>query len=93
MQNLQRLDMQQVEAVGARIELDLRIGSAFTRLQTLAFQNRFEELQSKVISYGSCQFPTLGFVVDRYKSREQFIPENFWYISASYTVEGQGKAE
>ncbi|CAN0392813.1 unnamed protein product, partial [Hapterophycus canaliculatus] len=30
-------------------------------------QNRFDELQDGVISYGPCQFPTLGFIVDRYK--------------------------
>lgn len=33
----------------------------------LARQNRFDELQEGVISYGPCQFPTLGFIVDRYK--------------------------
>lgn len=36
--------------------------------------------QSKVISYGSCQFPTLGFVVDRYLRVRNFVPEPFWYI-------------
>lgn len=85
--------MRQVDAVAARIELDLRIGAAFTRLQTLAFRDRFEELQNKVISYGSCQFPTLGFVVERYLSRERFISEDFWYISASYTDQKGLKAD
>ena len=45
-----------------RMEIDLRIGAAFTRFQTLRLQARFPQLGMSVISYGSCQFPTLGFV-------------------------------
>lgn len=30
---------------------------------------------------GSCQFPTLGFVVDRYNEVQNFVAETFWYIS------------
>lgn len=33
------------------------------------------------MSSGSCQFPTLGFVVDRYFRVKNFVPEIFWYIS------------
>lgn len=29
---------------------------------------------------GSCQFPTLGFVVDRYFRVKRFLPEQFWSI-------------
>lgn len=29
---------------------------------------------------GSCQFPTLGFVVDRYFRVKRFVPEQFWSI-------------
>lgn len=29
---------------------------------------------------GSCQFPTLGFVVDRYFRVQRFVPEKFWSI-------------
>lgn len=36
--------------------------------------------ESFVISYGPCQFPTLGFVVDRFERIRNFIPEEFWYI-------------
>ena len=78
------LDLRQAAAVDARSELDLRIGAVFTRFQTLQLKNKFEELKdSKVISYGSCQFPTLGFVVDRYQKVRDFKPEEFWYISLS----------
>lgn len=36
-----------------------------------------------MISYGSCQFPTLGFIVDRFKRVRNFRPETFWYIKVS----------
>ena len=47
------LDELQANAVAARIELDLRIGAAFTRLQTLQLQAVAEILKEKVISYGT----------------------------------------
>ncbi|KAF2712980.1 DNA topoisomerase 3-beta [Pleomassaria siparia CBS 279.74] len=77
------LDEAQANAVAARIELDLRLGAAFTRMQTLALQAMIPqqgEEQKKIISYGSCQFPTLGFVVDRYLRVRNFVPESFWHI-------------
>ncbi len=40
--------------------------------------------RQKVISYGSCQFPTLGFVVDRYLRVRNFVPETFWYIKVHH---------
>ena len=46
------LDDRQANAVAARIELDLRIGAAFTRLQTLQLQNLAAVLANKTISYG-----------------------------------------
>ncbi|KAG4306243.1 hypothetical protein PORY_000231 [Pneumocystis oryctolagi] len=73
------IDQRQVSAVAARIEFDLRTGSAFTRFQTLSLRD-FEPLAKEIISYGSCQFPTLGFVVDRWKRIKNFVSEKFWYI-------------
>lgn len=74
------MDERQVNAVAARIELDLRIGAAFTRLQSLQLQSLSDNLKNQTISYGSCQFPTLGFVVDRYNRVRNFKPETFWLI-------------
>lgn len=72
------------DAVDVRSELDLRIGAAFTRFQTLRLQRRFPDLLAdRLISYGSCQFPTLGFVVERYKAIEEFVPEDFWKIEGN----------
>ncbi|KAH1016264.1 hypothetical protein HUJ04_007516 [Dendroctonus ponderosae] len=75
------------DAVDVRQELDLRTGAAFTRLQTLRLQQVFpQKLAEKLISYGSCQFPTLGFVVERYQAIEDFIPEAFWKIKMNHAV-------
>ncbi|KAJ5384988.1 DNA topoisomerase type IA [Penicillium concentricum] len=83
------LDEYQASAVAARIELDLRIGAAFTRLQTLQLQTVVAALKEKIISYGSCQFPTLGFVVDRYLRVKNFKPETFWGIKVILNREGK----
>ncbi|KAI0243784.1 DNA topoisomerase, partial [Massospora cicadina] len=82
------LDTRLVDAVDARSEVDLRIGAALTRFQTLTLQSRFEPLRGGVISYGSCQFPTLGFVVERYLKRRDFVPEQFSKIAMAYTRDG-----
>ena len=47
------LDEKQANAVAARIELDLRIGASFTRLQTLQLQTVTEKLADQIISYGN----------------------------------------
>lgn len=65
-------------AVDARQEIDLRIGVAYTRFQTMRLKNKFSGLSESVISYGPCQFPTLGFVVDRFWRIQKFKPEDFW---------------
>ena len=57
------------------------VGAAFTRFQTLRLQKIFPTvLADQLISYGSCQFPTLGFVVERYKQVQAFVPEPFWKL-------------
>ncbi len=40
------------------------------------------------IPTGSCQFPTLGFVVDRYFRVQNFVPEKFWSIAVGHTKDG-----
>ena len=68
----------------ARQEIDLRIGAAFTRFQTLRIQNKFDKVSNHVISYGPCQFPTLGFVVERHLDIRAFVPSDFWSITCEY---------
>lgn len=56
-------------------------------MQTQALQNMIPvgvDERGKLISYGSCQFPTLGFVVDRYLRVRNFVPEPFWYIKVHH---------
>ena len=71
------------DAVHARQEIDLRIGAAFTRWQTDRLRRKFgvgnEEFKG-TISYGPCQFPTLGFVCERYLKRKNFVSQGFWTI-------------
>ncbi len=41
-------------------------GAAFTRYQTQLLRRAFPSvLSDQLVSYGPCQFPTLGFVVER----------------------------
>ena len=89
LKSLGRINEGMVDAVEARMQLDLRVGAAFTRFQSLRLQQRFDQFNGgnkKVISYGPCQFPTLGFVVERWARIETFVPENFWTIEMSITV-------
>ncbi|KAF9412994.1 DNA topoisomerase [Podila epigama] len=58
MRNPVFIDYNQANAVDARQEVDLRIGS--------------------------CQFPTLGFIVDQYRKVENFVPESFWKIELKH---------
>lgn len=88
MTQLVSIDENQSQAVEARMELDLRIGAAFTRFQTLRLGKKFTVLADHVISYGSCQFPTLGFVVDQYWRVNNFVPENFWKLEMSVARDG-----
>eukprot|EP00884_Botryococcus_braunii_P013362 jgi/Botrbrau1/22026/Bobra.0024s0040.1 len=79
-------------AVDARQELDLRIGASFTRLQTLLLQSKFDwqdarlegEGARKLISYGPCQFPTLGLIVQRAWDIRAHVAEAFWFIHVAY---------
>nr|KAF6459486.1 DNA topoisomerase III alpha [Rousettus aegyptiacus] len=84
-ENLTEPDQRVSDAVDVRQELDLRIGAAFTRFQTLRLQKIFPEvLAEQLISYGSCQFPTLGFVVERFKAIQSFVPEIFHKIKVTH---------
>lgn len=87
--NLRDLDDRQVDAVSARIDLDLRTGYAFTRFLTTSLQSMGGPLERAIMSYGSCQFPTLGFVVDRYFKVQNFVPEAFWSIKVMHKKDGK----
>ena len=86
---LQRPDKRKADAVAARSELDLRAGAAFTRFQTFRIDGRYEDVQTKVVSYGPCQFPTLGFIVQRQQEIEAHAHKQFWKIELSTKIDNQ----
>lgn len=59
-------------SVDARQIIDLKVGVAFTRYQSMFLKDRYIEFKDKVISYGPCQTPTLGLVVSRDKQIKDF---------------------
>ncbi|EKX73240.1 DNA topoisomerase III, putative [Theileria equi strain WA] len=84
--NLREPDINLAKAVETRQEIDLRIGSAMTRFMTLKYKH-FLNTKSNVLSYGPCQLPTLGFVVDRFKRIENFVREEYWSINVEVVLE------
>lgn len=42
-------------------------------------------LDRRIVSYGPCQFPTLGFVVERFKQHINFVREPFWKLVLTHT--------
>lgn len=96
------LDRAQVAAVKARMEIDLRTGYAFTRLLTGGLGNlrnlegqggRASGASSRpsMISFGNCQFPTLGFVVDRFTRIANFSPQATYTLSIAIGGSGPKK--
>lgn len=87
--NLKLPDKNLADAVSCRQEMDLRIGAIFTRFQTLYFREKLGLAFGSIlrytiivifISYGPCQFPTLGFIVERFQQIRGFQSEKFWNI-------------
>ncbi|KAL3729036.1 hypothetical protein ACJRO7_033608 [Eucalyptus globulus] len=91
-QNLVEPNRWFADAVDARQEIDLRIGASFTRFQTMLLRDAFvidsaADDRNLVLSYGPCQFPTLGFVVERFWEIQSHEPEEFWIINCSHKSE------
>eukprot|EP00171_Calliarthron_tuberculosum_P004151 IDg4151t1 len=93
--HLEALNDRVASMVETRQEIDLRAGSAYTRFLTTVLE-RFDLSAAApfgstraIVSYGPCQFPTLGLVVDRWLSIENFVRRPFWVfvlVLRSYAV-------
>ncbi|MEM2778308.1 MAG: DNA topoisomerase [Candidatus Jordarchaeales archaeon] len=68
-----------------RHRFDLVTGAAFTRLMTLSKKVRPD---GKLVSWGSCQSPTLWFVYEREMEIRNFKPEKYWVVSAIIDAHG-----
>lgn len=66
-----------------RHKFDLITGAAYTRLLTLS--RRFGD---NLVSWGSCQSPTLWFVYKREMEIRNFKPEKYWVVSALISING-----
>jgi DNA topoisomerase IA len=82
------LNWRWVEKARLRQAFDLITGAAFTRLLTLSTKRRNKNVN--LISWGSCQIPTLYFVVKREKEIMSFKPTKYWYLRATLeTAKGE----
>lgn len=52
-------------------------------------QGKYGNLDASVVSYGSCQTPTLNFCVERHQKIASFQPEPFWVVRPHVTKGGQ----
>ena len=75
------------DAAECRQQLDLRVGIAFSRWQTRFIRSAFRDAikleanqSQKCISYGPCQFPTMGFCVKRWIDRKDFQKKAYYTI-------------
>jgi len=67
-------------AVDARQIIDLKIGVAFTRFQTRYLMKRYADLNTKMVTFGPCQTPTLGFCVERDDEIKNFKSQQFFKV-------------
>ncbi|MBU4193916.1 MAG: DNA topoisomerase I, partial [Actinobacteria bacterium] len=76
--NTGRLQENLARAGEARQDIDLIWGAALTRFISLA-TNRGGQ---KFLSAGRVQSPTLALLVDREQEIKEFVPEDYWVVSA-----------
>jgi DNA topoisomerase-3 len=51
----------------------------------LNLKNILGKENNQILSYGPCQFPTLGFIVERYHEIKEFDSQNFWSLNLKIT--------
>jgi len=78
-------------SVDARQVLDLKIGVAFSRFQTTRLMSSIKRAGIRMLTYGPCQTPTLGFCVDQAEKIKKFVPEPLWRVHAEILDDRTGK--
>lgn len=81
-------NLNEAMSVDARQIIDLKVGVAFSRFQTMHFRRRLG-LQQKLITFGPCQTPALGFCVARHDEIVNFEPRPFWRIVPMIESKGE----
>ena len=66
---------------------DLVTGSAFTRLLTLSARKAGARV--RLLSWGSCQTPTLWYVVEREKEVRSFRPKTYYVLELYLDIRGE----
>lgn len=74
-------NLNESKSVDARQILDLKIGVAFSRFQTRYLLRRYPNLNTKLVTFGPCQTPTLGFCVERDDEIKNFVSKPFYRVS------------
>lgn len=67
-------------SVDARQVIDLKVGVAFSRFQSLYLKKKYQNLNQKMITFGPCQTPTLNFCVERHQEILQFRPTTYYKV-------------
>jgi len=78
-------------SVDARQVLDLKIGVAFSRFQTSSLADQIRKAGIRMLTYGPCQTPTLGFCVEQAEKIKKFVPEPFWRVQAEIKDDYSGE--
>jgi DNA topoisomerase-3 len=79
-------------SVDARQIIDLKIGVAFSRFQTLHFTKAFPDLATKIITFGPCQTPTLGFCVARHDEIKSFRPVPYQTLRVHFVADNSSNS-
>lgn len=54
----------------------------------MRYQRIFPDIiERHLVSYGSCQIPTLGFVAKRFREVEAFQPQPFWKLRLTHVID------
>jgi len=68
-------------SVDARQIIDLKVGVAFSRFQTRYLLRKYPNLNTKLVTFGPCQTPTLCFCVQKDDEIKRFTSQVFYKVN------------